>query len=209
MASTSFEQTTPNLTVVLLGHIHHGKTTLAAACSAVAGLRTGSKVSSYADIDGASEKRDDGNTVNVRRVDFEQTARRYTLLDFPSHADIVESLVPGSEQAHGAILVVAADSGTGPQTHEHIQLARQVGIQHLVVFLNKVDVVNPELIELVEIEVVDLLNACGYPADSPIIKGSAYKALIEAADGTVDKACQSIAELGDTLDSSFPYFPPS
>jgi elongation factor Tu len=174
MAKQKFERNKPHLNIGTIGHVDHGKTSLTAALTKLFG-----KYVSYGDIDKAPEEKARGITINSAHVEYETEGRHYAHVDCPGHADYVKNMITGAAQMDGAILVVSAADGPMPQTREHILLARQVGIKYLVVFLNKVDMVDdPELLELVEMEVRDLLNLYGFPGDStPIIKGSALKAL--------------------------------
>lgn len=201
MAKAAFERTKPHINVGTIGHVDHGKTTLTAAISAYSALKNGGKVMSYADIDNAPEERERGITINTRHVEYETPQRHYAHVDCPGHADYVKNMITGAAQMDGAILLVAADSGPEPQTREHILLARQVGVPQLIVFLNKMDLADPELVELVEMEIQDLLSQYGYPEDTPIIKGSAYQAMTNLEDPAAT-AC--IQELLDTMDSYFP-----
>lgn len=201
MAKAAFERTKPHINVGTIGHVDHGKTTLTAAISAYSALKNGGKVMSYADIDNAPEERERGITINTRHVEYETPQRHYAHVDCPGHADYVKNMITGAAQMDGAILLVAADSGPEPQTREHILLARQVGVPQLIVFLNKMDLADPELVELVEMEIQDLLSQYGYPEDTPIIKGSAYQAMTNLEDPSAT-AC--IQELLDTMDSYFP-----
>lgn len=201
MAKAAFERTKPHINVGTIGHVDHGKTTLTAAISAYSALKNGGKVMSYADIDNAPEERERGITINTRHVEYETPQRHYAHVDCPGHADYVKNMITGAAQMDGAILLVAADSGPEPQTREHILLARQVGVPQLIVFLNKMDLADPELVELVEMEIQDLLSQYGYPEDTPIVKGSAYQAMTNLEDATAT-AC--IQELLDTMDSYFP-----
>lgn len=202
MAKEKFERNKPHINVGTIGHVDHGKTTLTAAISAYSAKKNGGKVLSYADIDNAPEERERGITINTRHVEYETEKRHYAHVDCPGHADYVKNMITGAAQMDGAILLVAADSGPEPQTREHILLARQVGVPHLIVFLNKMDLADPELLDLVEMEVRDLLNQYGFPGDdTPIIKGSAYQAMTNLDD---EKATGCIQELLDTMDSYFP-----
>lgn len=201
MAKAAFERTKPHINVGTIGHVDHGKTTLTAAISAYSALKNGGKVMSYADIDNAPEERERGITINTRHVEYETPQRHYAHVDCPGHADYVKNMITGAAQMDGAILLVAADSGAEPQTREHILLARQVGVPQLIVFLNKMDLADPELVELVEMEIQDLLTQYGYPEDTPIVKGSAYQAMTNLEDPAAT-AC--IQELLDTMDSYFP-----
>jgi elongation factor Tu len=201
MAKDKFERTKPHINVGTIGHVDHGKTTLTAAISAYCSVKNGGAAMNYDDIDNAPEERERGITINTRHVEYETDARHYAHVDCPGHADYVKNMITGAAQMDGAILLVAADSGPEPQTREHILLAKQVGVPKLIVFLNKMDLADPELVELVEMELVDLLTSYGFPEDTPIIKGSAFQAMsnIDNAEHTAP-----IQELLDTMDTYFP-----
>jgi len=201
MAKDKFERTKPHINVGTIGHVDHGKTTLTAAISAFCAVKNGGKPMNYDDIDNAPEERERGITINTRHVEYETPARHYAHVDCPGHADYVKNMITGAAQMDGAILLVAADSGPEPQTREHILLARQVGVPKLVVFLNKMDLADPELVELVEMELVDLLSSYGFPEDTPIIKGSAFQAMNAIDDAEVTAPIQ---QLLDTMDEYFP-----
>src|SRR3712207_1013960 len=181
MAKQKFERTKPHVNVGTIGHIDHGKTTLTAAITKVlAEAGSGNtQVRDFASIDNAPEERQRGITINTAHVEYETEARHYAHVDCPGHADYIKNMITGAAQMDGAILVVSAADGPMPQTREHILLARQVGVPALVVFLNKVDMVDdPELLELVELEVRELLSSYEFPGDDiPIVKGSALAAL--------------------------------
>ncbi len=179
MAREKFERTKPHVNVGTIGHVDHGKTTLTAAITMVLAAQGRAKAKRYDEIDAAPEERARGITINTAHVEYETEKRHYAHVDCPGHADYVKNMITGAAQMDGAILVVSAADGPMPQTREHILLARQVGVPNLVVFLNKEDQVDdPELIELVEMEVRDLLNQYGFPGDEvPVIKGSALRAL--------------------------------
>jgi len=202
MAKDKFERKKPHINVGTIGHVDHGKTTLTAAISAYSATKFGGKVMNYDDIDNAPEEKERGITINTRHVEYESINRHYAHVDCPGHADYVKNMITGAAQMDGAILLVAADSGPEPQTREHILLAKQVGVPSILVFLNKMDLADPELVELVEMEVRDLLNLYGFKGDeTPFIKGSAFKAMGNLTDATAT-AC--IQELLDTMDSYFP-----
>src|SRR3954462_5140324 len=180
MGKQKFERTKPHLNVGTIGHIDHGKTTLTAAITKVLSERYGgTTVRDFASIDNAPEERERGITINTAHVEYESAVRHYAHVDCPGHADYIKNMITGAAQMDGAILVVSAADGPMPQTREHILLARQVGVPHIVVFLNKVDLVDdPELLDLVELEVRELLSKYGFPGDdTPIIRGSAVKVL--------------------------------
>ena len=179
MAKEHYERTKPHVNIGTIGHVDHGKTTLTAAITKVLAEKGYAKFEDYADIDKAPEERERGITINTAHVEYETDTRHYAHVDCPGHADYVKNMITGAAQMDGAILVVSAADGPMPQTREHILLARQVGVPAIVVFLNKSDQVDdPELIELVEMEVRDLLSSYDFPGDEvPIVVGSALKAL--------------------------------
>ena len=203
MAKAHFDRTKPHCNVGTIGHVDHGKTTLTAAITAVLAERLGMEPAvPFANIDKAPEERERGITINTAHVEYETEKRHYAHVDCPGHADYVKNMITGAAQMDGAILVVAATDGVMAQTREHILLARQVGVPAIVVFLNKCDMVDdPELLELVEMEVRDLLNEYDFPGDEiPVIKGSALKALEDPTCEWADK----IMELMDAVDSYIP-----
>lgn len=179
MARDKFERTKPHINIGTIGHVDHGKTTLTAAITATLSTIGNAVLKNYADIDAAPEERARGITINTAHVEYETSFRHYAHVDCPGHADYVKNMITGAAQMDGAILVVSAADGAMPQTREHILLARQVGVKHLVVFLNKADQVDdPELIELVELELRELLDSYDYPGESiPFVVGSALLAL--------------------------------
>src|SRR5438093_2112412 len=206
MAKAKYERTKPHVNVGTIGHIDHGKTTLTAAITKV--LHTKNKqiaVREYGSIDNAPEERERGITIAIAHVEYETDDRHYAHIDCPGHADFIKNMSTGAAQMDGAILVVAATDGPMPQTREHILLARQVEVPYIVVFLNKVDAVDdPELLDLVELEVRELLSRYQFPGDGlPVIRGSALKAL-EAPDNPADEAYKPIQELMDAVDSYIP-----
>ena len=178
MAREKFERNKPHVNIGTIGHVDHGKTTLTAAITKVLNLEGDADFVDYANIDKAPEERERGITINTAHVEYETEKRHYAHVDCPGHADYVKNMITGAAQMDGAILVVSAADGPMPQTREHILLARQVGVPAIVVFLNKSDQVDdPELIELVEMEVRELLSQYDYPGDEiPIVVGSALKA---------------------------------
>ncbi len=190
-----------HLNVGTIGHVDHGKTTLTAAISAYCAVKSGGVAMKYDDIDNAPEERQRGITINTRHIEYETEKRHYAHVDCPGHADYIKNMITGAAQMDGAILLVAADSGPEPQTTEHILLAKQVGIEKLIVFMNKMDLADPELVELVELEVAERLEKYGFDADTPIIKGSAFKAMSDLTD---PEATACIDELLNTMDSYFP-----
>ena len=201
MAKEHYERTKPHVNIGTIGHVDHGKTTLTAAITKVLAKKGFAKFEDYSDIDKAPEERERGITINTAHVEYETEKRHYAHVDCPGHADYVKNMITGAAQMDGAILVVSAADGPMPQTREHILLARQVGVPAIVVYLNKADQVDdPELIELVEMEVRDLLTEYDYPGDEvPILVGSALKAL--EGDPEAEK---SILDLMDAVDSYIP-----
>ena len=201
MAKAKYERTKPHLNIGTIGHVDHGKTTLTAAITKVLAEKGGAEFMDYSMIDKAPEERERGITINTAHVEYETATRHYAHVDCPGHADYVKNMITGAAQMDGAILVVSAADGPMPQTREHILLARQVGVPAMVVFLNKADMVDdPELIELVEMEVRDLLSSYEYPGDDiPIVVGSALKAL--EGDPEYEK---KIVELMDEVDRYIP-----
>jgi elongation factor Tu len=201
MSKEKFERDKPHVNVGTIGHIDHGKTTLTAAITKTLSEKGGTEAKTFDEIDNAPEEKERGITIATSHVEYETDNRHYAHVDCPGHADYVKNMITGAAQMDGAILVVSAADGVMPQTREHILLARQVNVPHVVVFLNKIDQVDDEeLIELVEEEVRDLLKEYEFPGDdTPIIKGSALKAL----EGD-EEAKQSILELADALDTYIP-----
>ena len=201
MAKEKFERTKPHINVGTIGHVDHGKTTLTAAISMYCAAQQGGKIMNYDDIDNAPEEKSRGITINTRHIEYETENRHYAHVDCPGHADYIKNMITGAAQMDGAVILVAADSGPEPQTREHILLARQVGVPSLIVFLNKMDLADPELVELVEVEVQELLEAYDFDAECPIIKGSAFEAMSNPEDAE-KTAC--IKELLDAMDTYFP-----
>jgi elongation factor Tu len=206
MGKAKFERTKPHLNVGTIGHVDHGKTTLTAAITISLAKAGGAKVTSYEEIDKAPEERERGITINTAHVEYQTENRHYAHVDCPGHADYIKNMITGAAQMDGAILVVSAADGPMPQTREHILLARQVGVPYIVVFMNKVDMVDDEeLLELVEMEVRELLSEYEFPGDDiPVIKGSALKAM---ECGCGERGCQwcgKIWELMDAVDSYIP-----
>ncbi|MES2431790.1 MAG: elongation factor Tu [Bacteroidota bacterium] len=204
MAKESFKRDKPHLNVGTIGHVDHGKTTLTAAITDVLSKKGLAEKKNYDDIDGAPEEKERGITINTAHVEYATTARHYAHVDCPGHADYVKNMITGAAQMDGAILVVAATDGPMPQTKEHILLARQVGVPQIVVFMNKVDLVDDvELLELVEMEIRELLTSYGFDGDNtPIIQGSATGALAGE-----EKWIAKIGELMDAVDSYIPLPP--
>src|ERR1044072_5318555 len=184
MAKEAFKPDKPHVNVGPIGHVDHGKTTLAAAITKVLNKKGMAEVREYDSIDNAPEEKERGITINTAHVEYSSDKRHYAHVDCPGHADYVKNMITGAAQMDGAILVVSAADGPMPQTREHILLARRVGVPSIVVFLNKVDMVDDaELLDLVEMEVRDLLTQCEFPGDKiPIVRGSALKALNGDAD---------------------------
>src|SRR5687768_2569420 len=203
MAKEKFERTKPHCNIGTIGHVDHGKTTLTAAITMVLAKTGGATAKKYEDIDAAPEEKARGITINTAHVEYETANRHYAHVDCPGHADYVKNMITGAAQMDGAILVVSAADGPMPQTREHILLARQVGVPALVVYMNKVDMVDDaELLDLVELEVRELLSSYDFPGDDiPIVKGSALAAL-EGRDDEVGK--QSILRLMEAVDSYIP-----
>ena len=203
MAKAKFERTKPHVNVGTIGHVDHGKTTLTAAITKILAEVGGAEFTAYDEIDKAPEERERGITIATAHVEYETEARHYAHVDCPGHADYIKNMITGAAQMDGAILVVSAADGPMPQTREHILLARQVGVPAIVVYLNKSDQVDdPELLELVELEVRELLSSYDFPGDDiPIVTGSALQAL-EGDEGEAGK--QSILKLMESIDSYIP-----
>ncbi|HOJ62015.1 MAG TPA: elongation factor Tu [bacterium] len=203
MAKGKFERKKPHVNVGTIGHVDHGKTTLTAAITMTQARKGLSDVRTFDSIDNAPEERERGITIATAHVEYETEARHYAHVDCPGHADYVKNMITGAAQMDGAVLVVSAADGPMPQTREHILLARQVGVPYIVVFMNKVDMVDdPELLELVELEVRELLSSYEFPGDDlPVIKGSALRAMEHPED---EEATQCIAELLHALDTYIP-----
>ena len=200
MAKETFQRTKPHVNVGTIGHVDHGKTSLTAAITKVLADQGKAEFKAYDQIDGAPEERERGITISTAHVEYQTDSRHYAHVDCPGHADYVKNMITGAAQMDGAILVVSAADGPMPQTREHILLARQVGVPYIVVYMNKMDLADPELAELVEMEIRDLLSSYDFPGDGiPIVKGSAVKALEGDAD-----AVQSILDLMDAVDSYIP-----
>src|SRR6266849_6033975 len=183
MGKARFERSKPNVNVGTIGHIDHGKTTLTAAITKVLALKKMAEFRAYDQIDNAPEERERGITINIAHVEYQTDKRHYAHVDCPGHRDYIKNMITGAAQMDGAILVVAAPDGPMPQTREHVLLARQVEVPYIVVFLNKVDVMDdPELLELVELELRELLSKYNFPGDDiPIVRGSALAALSSAS----------------------------
>ena len=205
MAKAKFERTKPHVNIGTIGHVDHGKTTLTAAITKTLAMKGQAQYEAYDMIDKAPEERERGITINTAHVEYETDKRHYAHVDCPGHADYVKNMITGAAQMDGAILVVSAADGPMPQTREHILLSRQVGVPYIVVFMNKADQVDdPELLELVEMEIRDLLNSYEFPGDdTPIIVGSALAAL-EAPEDLNDPAYKPILDLMDAVDDYIP-----
>ena len=207
MAKAKFERTKPHINIGTIGHVDHGKTTLTAAITMTLNARLGfgEKVA-FDEIDKAPEEKERGITISTAHVEYETENRHYAHVDCPGHADYVKNMITGAAQMDGAILVVSAADGPMPQTREHILLARQVGVKYIVVYLNKCDMVDdPELLDLVEMEVRDLLTEYGFPGDDiPVIKGSSLKVLESTSKDPNDEVYKPIKELMDAVDSYIP-----
>ena len=201
MAKEKFERTKPHMNVGTIGHVDHGKTTLSAAITAHCAKKFGDKLLKYDEIDNAPEEKARGITINTRHMEYQSDKRHYAHIDCPGHADYIKNMITGAAQMDGAILVVSAPDSVMPQTREHILLARQVGVPKMIVFLNKIDLLDdPDLMELVEEEVRDVLEEYGFDRETPIIKGSAFNAL---ADGASADDTKCIDELLSAMDNYF------
>ncbi|MHC3993611.1 elongation factor Tu [Thiomicrolovo sp. ZZH C-3] len=206
MAKEKFERTKPHVNIGTIGHVDHGKTTLTAAITAVLATKGEAELMDYDQIDNAPEERERGITIATSHVEYETDNRHYAHVDCPGHADYVKNMITGAAQMDGAILVVSAADGPMPQTREHILLSRQVGVPYIVVFMNKEDMVDDEeLLELVEMEIRELLDQYEFPGDdTPIVAGSALKALEEAKAGEVGEWGEKILKLMDEVDAYIP-----
>ena len=206
MAKAKFERTKPHVNIGTIGHVDHGKTTLTAAITKVLALKGDAEFTDYANIDKAPEERERGITINTAHVEYETDKRHYAHVDCPGHADYVKNMITGAAQMDGAILVVSSADGPMPQTREHILLSRQVGVPYIVVFMNKVDQVDdPELLELVEMEIRDLLSSYDFPGDdTPIIKGSALAVLESTSTDINAPEYKCILDLMDAVDDYIP-----
>ncbi len=206
MAKEKFERTKPHVNIGTIGHVDHGKTTLTAAITAVLATKGDAELMDYDQIDNAPEERERGITIATSHVEYETENRHYAHVDCPGHADYVKNMITGAAQMDGAILVVSAADGPMPQTREHILLSRQVGVPYIVVFMNKADMVDDEeLLELVEMEIRELLSEYDFPGDdTPVIAGSALKALEEAKAGQLGEWSEKILELMNAVDEYIP-----
>ena len=203
MAREKFVRNKPHVNIGTIGHVDHGKTTLTAAITKVLAMKGGAQFNDYASIDSAPEERARGITINTAHVEYETDSRHYAHVDCPGHADYIKNMITGAAQMDGAILVVSAADGPMPQTREHILLARQVGVPYIVVFMNKCDQVDdPELLELVEMDIRDLLNQYDFPGDdTPIIRGSALQVLESTSTDPSAPEYAPIVELMEAVDS--------
>ena len=206
MAKQVFERNKPHVNIGTIGHIDHGKTTLTAAITKYLALSGGAEYTDYSSIDKAPEERERGITINTAHVEYQTEARHYAHVDCPGHADYIKNMITGAAQMDGAIMVIAASDGPMAQTREHLLLARQVNVPSVLVFLNKCDQVDdPELLELVEMEVRELLSEYGFPGDdTPIIRGSALNALTSESTDPAAPEYACIKELMDAVDSWIP-----
>ncbi len=206
MAKEKFERTKPHVNIGTIGHVDHGKTTLTAAITAVLATKGEAELMDYDQIDNAPEERERGITIATSHVEYETDKRHYAHVDCPGHADYVKNMITGAAQMDGAILVVSAADGPMPQTREHILLSKQVGVPYIVVFMNKADMVDDEeLLELVEMEIRELLDQYEFPGDdTPVVAGSALKALEEAKEGNIGEWGEKILELMDAVDEYIP-----
>ena len=206
MAKQAFERNKPHVNIGTIGHVDHGKTTLTAAITKFLSLKGQASFEDYANIDKAPEERERGITINTAHVEYETDVRHYAHVDCPGHADYVKNMITGAAQMDGAILVIASTDGPMAQTKEHLLLARQVGVPYIVVFMNKTDLVDDEeLLELVEMEIRETLDKYEFPGDdTPIIKGSAFKALDSDSKDPSDAVYAPIQELMDAVDSYIP-----
>jgi len=207
MAKEKFERTKPHVNIGTIGHVDHGKTTLTAAITQILSKKGLAQAKKYDEIDNAPEEKERGVTINVHHAEYQTDARHYAHVDCPGHADYIKNMITGAAQMDGAILVVSAPDGPMPQTREHILLARQVNVPAIVVYMNKTDMVDdPELLELVELEIRDLLTKYEFPGDkTPILKGSAVKALEEVEAGKMDgENVKSVLDLMKAVDDFIP-----
>ena len=199
MAKEKFVRTKPHMNVGTIGHVDHGKTTTSAAITTYCGNKYGDKVLKYDEIDNAPEEKERGITINTRHLEYQSDKRHYAHIDCPGHADYIKNMITGAAQMDGAILVVSAPDSVMPQTREHLLLARQVGVPKIIVFLNKVDMIDdPDLLELVVEEVKDTVQEYGFSAETPIIQGSAFKALNEASDPANTQCIEDLLTAMDT-----------
>jgi elongation factor Tu len=206
MSRPKFERKKPHVNVGTIGHVDHGKTTLTSAITKYLAHRNMAVATEFEQIDKAPEEKERGITIAIAHIEYETDARHYAHIDCPGHADYVKNMITGAAQMDGAVLVVSASDGPMPQTREHILLARQVGVPYIVVYLNKVDLVDdPELIDLVELEVRELLSEYDFPGDTiPVVKGSALKAMNCGCGNKECENCMSVPEILDAIDKYIP-----
>ncbi len=205
MAKGKFERTKPHVNIGTIGHVDHGKTTLTAAITKVLSMAGRAQQMKYEDIDNAPEEKQRGITINIRHVEYETENRHYAHVDCPGHRDYIKNMITGAAQMDGAILVVSAPDGPMPQTREHVLLARQVEVPAMVVFLNKIDQMDdPELLELVELELSELLDSYEFPADTPIVRGSALAAVESNSTDIGAPEYEPILQLMQTVDDWIP-----
>ena len=198
MAKEKFERTKPHMNVGTIGHVDHGKTTLSAAITSYCANKYGDKALKYDEIDNAPEEKERGITINTRHLEYQSDKRHYAHIDCPGHADYIKNMITGAAQMDGSILVIAASDGVMAQTREHLLLARQVGVPKIIVFLNKADLADPDMLELCEEDVKDTLQSYGFAAETPIIKGSAFKALNESSDAANTTCIEELLTAMDT-----------
>ena len=198
MAKEKFERTTPHMNVGTIGHVDHGKTTLSAAITTYCAKKYGDHALKYDEIDNAPEEKERGITINTRHLEYQSDKRHYAHIDCPGHADYIKNMITGAAQMDGAILVVAGTDGVMPQTKEHLLLARQVGVPKIIVFLNKADIADPDMLELCVADVQETLVKYGFSEDTPIITGSAFKALNESENPENTKCIEELLQAMDT-----------
>ena len=198
MAKEKFERTKPHMNVGTIGHVDHGKTTLSAAITTYCAKKYGDHALKYDEIDNAPEEKERGITINTRHLEYQSDKRHYAHIDCPGHADYIKNMITGAAQMDGAILVVAGTDGVMPQTKEHLLLARQVGVPKIIVFLNKADIADPDMLELCVADVQETLVKYGFSEDTPIITGSAFKALNESENPENTKCIEELLQAMDT-----------
>ena len=198
MAKEKFERTKPHMNVGTIGHVDHGKTTLSAAITMYCAKKYGDKALKYDEIDNAPEEKERGITINTRHLEYQSDKRHYAHIDCPGHADYIKNMITGAAQMDGAILVVAGTDGVMPQTKEHLLLARQVGVPKIIVFLNKADIADPDMLELCVADVQETLEKYGFSGDTPVITGSAFKALNESENPENTKCIEELLNAMDT-----------
>ena len=198
MAKEKFERTKPHMNVGTIGHVDHGKTTLSAAITTYCAKKYGDHALKYDEIDNAPEEKERGITINTRHLEYQSDKRHYAHIDCPGHADYIKNMITGAAQMDGAILVVAGTDGVMPQTKEHLLLARQVGVPKIIVFLNKADIADPDMLELCVADVQETLEKYGFSGDTPVITGSAFKALNESENPENTKCIEELLSAMDT-----------